>query len=147
MPARIAEVFADRATGEWRDELHGGGFGRTGGDHDGVVHGSVFTEDVHDGGDGGHFLTGRHVDAEDAAVLLVENGVHGDGGFPGLAVSDDEFALAAADRDHGVDTFDAGLEWFFDRLSFDDVGGGDFDRQEIFGIDAAFSRRWADRWR
>jgi hypothetical protein len=41
--------------------------------------------------------------------LLVDDRVDRDGGLAGLAVADDELALAAADRDHGVDGLDAGL--------------------------------------
>ena len=43
-------------------------------------------------------------------VQLVQNGVERHGGFPGLTVADDELSLAAADRDHRVDRFDAGME-------------------------------------
>ena len=39
--------------------------------------------------------------------LLVEDRVEGDGGFAGLTVANDEFSLASADGDHGVDGFEA----------------------------------------
>ena len=48
-----------------------------------------------------------------------------DGGFAGLAVADDELALAAADRDHGVDGLDAGGKRLFDGLPLGDAGGDD----------------------
>jgi len=44
--------------------------------------------------------------------------------LPGLAVADDELALAAADRDHGVDGLDAGLEAGSSPLARDHAGGG-----------------------
>ena len=56
---------------------------------------------------------------------MVDDRVEGDGGFAGLAVADDEFALAAADGDHAVDCLDAGLEGFLDGLSLGDAGGDD----------------------
>ena len=46
----------------------------------------------------------------DALALLVDDRVERDGGLAGLAVADDQLALAAADRDHGVDALMPGLE-------------------------------------
>ena len=42
-------------------------------------------------------------------LRLGNDGVDGDGGLARRTVTDDEFALAAADRDHRVDGHDAGL--------------------------------------
>ena len=59
---------------------------------------AVAAEDV-DQPRGRRFLLGdRHVDADDARPLLIEDRVDGDGGLAGLAVADDQLALAAADR-------------------------------------------------
>ena len=55
-------------------------------------------------------------------ALLVDDRVDGDGGLAGLAVADDELALAAADGDHRVDGLDAGLQRLLDRLALDDAG-------------------------
>ena len=62
--------------------------------------------------------------------LLVDDRVDGDGGLAGLAVADDQFALAAADRRHGVDGLDAGLQRHVDRLPAGDAGGDRLDRPE-----------------
>ena len=48
--------------------------------------------------------------------------------LPGLAVADDQLALAAADRDERVDRLDAGLDRRVDRLADDDAGGDALDR-------------------
>jgi hypothetical protein len=56
-------------------------------------------------GDGRALLPNRHIDAIELDLLvvervdrfLVEDGVEDDGGLAGLAVADDELALAAAD--------------------------------------------------
>ena len=45
-----------------------------------------------------------------------------DRGLAGLTVTDDQLALAAADRGHGVDRLDAGLQRLLDRLALDDRG-------------------------
>ncbi len=43
------------------------------------------------------------VDADHVAAPLVEDGVDRDGRLAGLPVADDQLALAAADRDCGID--------------------------------------------
>src|SRR3546814_8119448 len=71
-------------------------------------------------------------------TLFRSDGVDGHGGFSGLAVANDQFALAAADRHHGVDGFHTGLQRLSNRLAgndarrdfFDDVGGFGVDRSE-----------------
>ena len=50
---------------------------------------------------------------------MIDDGVERDGRFAGLAVADDQLALAAADRNHRVDGLDAGLQRLFHRLPFD----------------------------
>ena len=56
-----------------------------------------------------------------SCALLVDDRVDRDGGLAGLAVADDQLALAAADRDHRVDGLDAGLERLVDGLALDDA--------------------------
>ena len=55
----------------------------------------------------------------------------------GLAVADDELALAAADGDHGVDGLDAGLQRLLDALALDHARGLELDRAELVGLDGA----------
>ena len=52
----------------------------------------------------------------------VEDRVDGDGGLAGLAVADDELALAAADRNHRVDGLEARLQRLRNGLAVDDAG-------------------------
>ena len=76
------------------------------------------SRDCRTAGDRGALLADRHVDAADLLLrvaglpvrLLVDDGVDADRGLAGLAVTDDQLALAAADRGHGVDRLDAGLQ-------------------------------------
>ncbi len=42
--------------------------------------------------------------------FLVDDRVNRQGGFAGLAVANDQFALSASDRDHGINGFDTGLD-------------------------------------
>ena len=72
-------------------------------------------------------LADGDVDADDVAVALVDDRVDGDGRLAGLAVADDQLALAAADRRHGVDGLDAGLQRHFHRLPAGHAGRDRFD--------------------
>ena len=92
-------------------------------------------EDIDEAGRGRFLLGDRHVDADDAGPLLVEDRVDGDGGLARLAVADDQLALAAADGDHRVDGLDAGLERLVDRLPVGDARGGRFERPGLVGED------------
>ena len=53
--------------------------------------------------DAGALLADRDVDADDVAGLLVDDRVDGDRGLADGAVADDQFALAAAEREQRVD--------------------------------------------
>src|SRR5262249_23790082 len=84
----------------------------------GVVHrATLFEHPVHRSNRRA-LLADRHVDAAHLLLLvaglpvlaLVEDGVDADRGLAGLAVADDQLALAAADRGHGGDGLDAGLQ-------------------------------------
>ncbi len=91
---------------------------------------ALLLEGAPDAGDGGRLLADRHVDAADLLVrvaglpvgALVDDRVDGDRGLAGLAVTDDQLALAAADRRHGVDRLDAGLQRLLHRLPRHHVG-------------------------
>ena len=113
----------------------GAGIGRRGGDDDGVVERAALLQRLDDLGDGRALLTDGDIDAEEFCfvvragvdLLLVQDGVDGHGGLAGLAVADDQLALAAADRHQGVDDLEAGLHRFVHRLAGDDAGRLDVD--------------------
>ena len=109
--------------------------GRGRGDDDRVAHRVGFFERAHDLRDGRLLLADRVVDADDAGVLLIEDRVDRDGGLAGLAVADDQLALAAADRHHRVDRLQAGLQRLLHRLAIDDAGREALDRRELLRDD------------
>jgi hypothetical protein len=96
-------------------------------------------------GDRRCLLADGHVDALHLAlgvatrpvVALVDDGVDGDGGLPRLPVADDQLALATADRRHGVDGLDAGLERFLHRLAVDHRGRLDLQDAGLLGPDGS----------
>src|SRR3546814_17435165 len=55
-------------------------------------------------------------------ALLVDEGVDRDCGLAGLAVADDQLALAAADRDQRIERLEAGVHRFMTRFPRDDAG-------------------------
>src|SRR3546814_17956316 len=71
--------------------------------------------------------------------LLVDEGVDRDGGLAGLAIADDQFALAAADGDERVERLEAGLDGFVDRGARDDARRLHFDAHALFGLDRALA--------
>src|SRR5690606_6237813 len=137
--AAIAEVFAHRAAGIGCDVLQRGRFGRRSGNDDGVFHRAVFFELAHDVRDRGGFLADRDVDALNARALLVDDGVDGERGLAGLAVTNDELALAAADRHHGVDRLVTGLHRLVDRLARDNARRDLLDRRMQLRLDVALA--------
>jgi len=90
-------------------------------------------------GDRGALLADRAVDADEVAALLIDDGVEDYRGLAGLAVADDELALAAADRNHGVDGLDAGLHWFANGLAIENAGGDFFEWVALLRLDGAFA--------
>src|SRR3990167_9250854 len=89
--------------------------------------------------DRGGLLADGDVDTFDARALLVDDSVDGDGGLAGLAVTDDQLTLTTADRDHGVQGFQARLHRLAHRLSGDNTGGDFLDRRGNFATDVAFA--------
>ncbi len=59
--------------------------------------------------------------------------------LPGLAVADDQLALAAADRDHRVDRLQAGLHRLLDRLALDDARRLELGGAHLRGLDVALA--------
>src|SRR6185369_4697257 len=144
--AGIAEELAHGDAGVGGDELERRRLGSGGGDDDGVIHGAVLFQLGNNLGDRGALLADGDVDADHVPALLVDDGVDGDGGLAGLTVADDQLALTAPDRNHGVDRLEAGLHRLMHRLTLDDAGGLHFDLAEGGGGDGAQAvDRLADR--
>ncbi len=137
--AAVAEELAHGDAGVGGDELQRRRVGSGGGNDDGVVHGAVLLELVDHLGDRRALLADGDIDADDVLPLLVDDGVDGNRGLAGLAVADDQLALAAADRDHGVDRLEAGLHRLMDRFTGDDAGRLDFHLAVVVGLDLALA--------
>ena len=87
-----------------------------GGHHDDtIVHGLTVSKVGDDLGHRGPPFSDGAIDADDILVFLVDEGIQGKGGFSGLTVSKDEFALAPPNVDQGIHHLETGLQGNGDR--------------------------------
>ncbi len=78
-------------------------------------------------------------DAGHVLTLLVDDRVDRHGGLAGLAVADDQLALATADGHHRVDGLQAGLHRLVDGLAGDHARGDLLDHVGHLGVDRALA--------
>ena len=135
--ALLHEVFAHGAAGVRGDILQGRQLGCGSGHHDGVAHGTGLGQALHQVCHGGALLADGDIDADDILALLVDDGIGGNGGLAGLAVTNDQLALTASDGDHGVDGLDTGLQRLLDGLALDDAGGAALNGAVLGGLNGA----------
>ena len=126
MPAGVAEVFSDGGSGKRSIVLQRGGIGGGGGHDYGVVHRALLAQRLHYGRNRRAFLPHSHVDtiygiAVQVALALIDDSVDGNCGLAGLAVADNQLALAAADRNHRVYGLQARLQRLVHGLAEDDA--------------------------
>src|SRR3569623_1140379 len=145
--AVVAELLALRAAGIGREELQRRRVRRGRGDDDRLAHRAVLGQRADELGDGRALLAERDIDAVELGalvaalvrVLLVDEGVDRDGRLAGLAIADDQLALAAADGDERVDRLEAGLYRLVHRGARDDARGLHFDARTLGGDDRALA--------
>ena len=136
-PAVVEEVLAHRAAGVGRHVLDRRRLVGGRGDDDRVVQRPVLVEHLDDLDHGRHPLADRDVDADQVLVAVVDDRVDRDRRLAGLAVADDQLALAAADRDHPVDRLEPGLDRRVDGLALDDARGLELGRPGLGRVDVA----------
>ena len=137
--AVVHPVLAHRAAGVRREVLEHRFVGRGGVDDDGVLHRAVLLEGRDGLRDRRALLADGDVDALHALAALVQDRVDRDRGLAGLAVADDELALAPADRGHRVDGLDPGLQRLVHRLAADDAGRLDLEPAHLGARDRALA--------
>ena len=145
--AAIAEILAHRDAGVRREILERCGVRRGRGDHDGVFHRAILFERLDELRHGRALLADRDIDAiqllrlvvAGVGDLLVDERVDRDGRLAGLAIADDQLALATADGDERVDRLEAGLDRLADRLARDDARCLDLDAAALGRVDRALA--------
>src|SRR5438093_10334077 len=98
-------------------------------------HGPELFEYLDDARNRRALLADGDVDADDVLALLVDDGVHRDGGLAGLPVADDQLPLATPDGDHRVDGLYPGLQGLAHGLALDHPGRPDLHQAELLGLD------------
>ena len=135
----VAEVFTHCTTGIRRQVLQCGRF-RCGCNHnDGVSQRAVFFQFTYHVRNRGRFLADCYVDALDAGITLVDDGVDSQRGFTGLTVADDQFTLSTTDWDHGINGFITGLYRLIDGLTFDYARRDSFNGGEAVVLQRTFT--------
>src|SRR5690606_16566213 len=127
--AAVAEEFTHGGTGVRSQELHGRRISRTGGNHDGVVHGAVLFQLTHNRSNRRLLLANGNVDTLDASVLLVDDRVDRHSGLTDLTVTDDQLTLATTDGNHGVDGFQTSLYGLINGLTSNNARCNFLDRR------------------
>jgi len=145
--AVVTEVLSDSASREGSEVLKRGGLGGGGSDDDGVLHGIVLLEGLDELGDGGTLLTNGNVDTVQllgliraiVPLLLVKNGVEGDGGLSGLTITNNQLTLTTTNGDHGVNALDTGQHGLTDGLTGENTGGLDLSTAALRGGNGTLS--------
>src|SRR5581483_8732558 len=83
-------------------------------------------------------LSDRHVNTDYVLPSLIDDGVKRNGGLTGLAVTNDQLALSAADGHHRIDGLDTRLERLFHGHAIHNARREAFNRIETRGRDRAF---------
>ncbi len=144
--ALVEEVLGHRRARVWREELDRRGLVGGSGHDDRVLERPGFLELARHVDDHGHALADRDVDADQVAVLVVDDRVDADRRLAGLAVADDQLALATTDVGHRVDGLDAGHHRLLDRLTGDHARGLELGRPGGLRVDVALAvQRLAQR--
>jgi hypothetical protein len=144
--AAVEEVLAHRATRVRGEVLDRGGLVGGRGDDDRVLERTGVLELLPDLDHRRHALADRHVDADEVRVLVVDDRVDADRRLAGLAVADDQLALAAADVRHRVDRLDARQHRLLHGLARHHAGCLELGRALLAGVDVALAvERVAER--
>lgn len=112
--AVVSEPLSHGATGERSKVLERGSLRGGGGNNDGVLESVVLLKGLDELGDGRSLLANGDVDTVEllllvgtvVPLLLVEDGVDGNGGLSGLSVTDNELSLSSADLSSAYCTSD-----------------------------------------
>ena len=139
----IAEIFTHCTAGIRRYILHRSRVGSRCRNYDGIIHCTVVFEGFDHLSHGRTFLSDGNIYAVKFILFrlclfvnffLINNGIKNDCGLSGLAVSDNQFALPAADRNKRVHDFQSGLHRFMNRAPRNNAGSFHFRAAELFGL-------------
>src|SRR5215471_4552484 len=150
--AVIHEPLAHCCAGKWHEILVGGRVRSRGRHNDRVGHCPGLFKDRDNPRDGRLLLANRDVDAVEQSVVLVtsqfggliqpsltDNRVDADGGLTGTAITNDQFALAAANRNHRINRHNPGLYWLADGAPANNTWRSFFHRIGLVALDRSLA--------
>ena len=132
--ALVHEILTHRASGVRSDVLQRGQLTCRCADNDRVVHCACQRQFLDQRCNGRVLLSDGDVNADNIFASLVDDGVGRNNRLTGLSVADDQLTLTLADRDHGVDCLDTGLQRLLNRLTVDDSRCRTLDRTGFGGL-------------
>src|SRR5690606_15592655 len=120
--ACIPEKLANRSTSHGSIELHRSWVSSRGSDNHGIRHRAVFFQGTYNVRNSGVLLTDGYINTEYRLTgiikfFLVDDRIDTYSRFTGLTVTDYQFALTSANRDHRVNRFDTCLKRLVYRLT------------------------------
>ena len=127
VPAAVHEIFRHGAARVGGDVLQRRGIAGRGRHDHRVFHGSRLLQNADHLRHGAGLLADGHIDADGVLPLLVQDGIHGDGGFAGLPVANEQFALTAADGEHGINGQNARFQGPADGFALHNARGRPLD--------------------
>ena len=141
--AVVSEVLTHGAASVRSKVLQRSRVGGSGGHDDGVVNSLGLLEGADQLGNGGALLANADVDAHQLVLLtlglLVDNGINGNGGLAGLAITNDQLTLTTANRNQGIDGLKSGRHGLVHGLSRDNSGGLHLRTRAELGHDGALA--------
>src|SRR5215813_4084777 len=150
--AVIHKPLAHGRSREWRQILIRGRIGSWRSNDDRIRHRAGPFEHIDEPGNTGLLLADRNVNAVQGPIVLIagalsrfvqtrliNDGVDTDGRLTRRTVTDDQFALAASNRNHCVDRHDARLHRLLDRPPLDDARREFLDGICDLTVDGAFA--------
>ncbi len=147
----VHEPLAHRGAGKRREVLICRRVRRRRGNNCRIRHRAFAFENIESPRDVGILLSDCDVNAIKRPIILValffgglvqarltDDCVDGDSRFSGRAITDNEFALSAADWNHRVERHDPGLDRLADAAALDHAGRNLFERIRRFTLDRSF---------
>ncbi len=137
--AVIHKELANCSTSHRSDVLHRSGVGSGSRNDNGVVECTVLLQGLANVSNRRGLLTNGYVNADHVLATLVQNSVDSNGSLTRLTVANDELTLAAANRNHRVDSQKTSLHRLAHRGTVDNTGGLELDGARMGGANLALA--------
>ena len=140
MATVITEVLAHSSTGVWRKIEQRSWVARAGCHHDSLIHHTFFFEALNQASNLAQLLPNGNVDIDHASLLtgLVDHRVECNCRLTGLAITNDQLALAPANREHRIDAHNTSHQWLVHTLAAHHT-----DRLALYQATLRGSNSWA----